>query len=269
MGLCKVKDNLGFDVGNILTGNRIVYAILGVILGSSLLYIKRKRARRKAWINRYEQDNQVKAMSVEENSKQNVIEKNNIFLKIQMYIISLWLLFVLIIPITWKMVSLEELAIARGMRAKVVLVCQQNILPIICVLMVLIGIVLFKALEYRWNGTRHLPVEVTAVESENFEYLTFLTTYIIPLVCINLDEIRYVFVLFILLIIIGIIFVRSDFYLGNPTLALMNYKLYRIHYCSEEKDCERMVITRDKIQAGDFIEAIPFDQHTWYIRRSD
>ena len=111
-------------------------------------------------------------------------------------------------------------------------------------------------------------MEAISVENENFEYLTFLTTYIIPLVCINLDEVRYVFVLFILLIIIGIIFVRSDFYLGNPTLALMNYKLYRIRYVMNGMEQERMIITRDKIQAGDYVEAIPFDQHTWYVRRS-
>lgn len=31
---------------------------------------------------------------------------------------------------------------------------------------------------------------------------------------------------------------------------------------------ERMIITRDKIRAGDYVEAIPFDQHAWYVRRS-
>ncbi len=50
--------------------------------------------------------------------------------------------------------------------------------------------------------------------------MTFLTTYIIPLVCIDLTKIRYVIVLVVLLVLIGFIFVRMDLYCGNPTLLL-------------------------------------------------
>lgn len=243
----------------------LIMALVLCILFS--LHLIRKRRRRKAWQERYDLANIVDE-STDQEKEAEVTEQNNMFLKIQMYLISLWLLFVLIIPITIRSVPYEEILEAGGWPEAAVLICRQNLLPLICVFMALLGFVLFHLLEHRWNGTRHLPVKVTSVENENFEYLTFLTTYIIPLVCINLDEVRYVFVLFILLIIIGIIFVRSDFYLGNPTLALMNYKLYRIHYIMNGVEQERMIITRDKIRAGDYVEAIPFDQHAWYVRRS-
>lgn len=249
-----------------------ILKIAGLILALVLCMIFffhsiRKRRRRNAWQERYDRENIVREPADQE-KKSEVTEQNHVFLKIQMYLISLWLLFVLIIPITIRIVSCEEILEAGGWLEAAGIICRQNFLPLICVFMALLGFVLFRLLEYRWNGTRHLPVKVISVENENFEYLTFLTTYIIPLVCINLDEVRYVFVLFILLIIIGIIFVRSDFYLGNPTLALMNYKLYRIHYIMNDGEQERMIITRDKIRAGDYVEAIPFDQHAWYVRRS-
>ena len=187
----------------------------------------------------------------------------NIFLKIQMYIISLWLLFLLIIPITFKYPDMNG-----TIKENVMALLNENLLPTICVIMVIIGIMMLKQLEYRWKGTRDLPIRITGVESENFEYLTFLTTYIIPLVCINLDEKRYVIVLFVLLVIIGVIFIKSDFYLGNPTMALMNYRLYKIQYMDNDILEERLVITKEKLQPGDYVEAIPFDQKTWFVKRS-
>lgn len=244
----------------------------GLILALALclifpFHLIRKRRRRKAWQERYDRVNIVRESADQEEEAEDA-EQNHVFLKIQMYLISLWLLFVLIIPITIRIVPYKEILEAGGWEETAGLICRHNLLPLICAFMALFGFVLFRLLEHRWNGTRRLPVEVASAENENFEYLTFLTTYIIPLVCINLDEVRYVFVLFILLIIIGVIFVRSDFYLGNPTLALMNYKLYRIRYVMNGREQERMIITRDKIRAGDYVEAIPFDQHAWYVRRS-
>lgn len=194
-------------------------------------------------------------------TKQSNSGRNNIFLKIQMYLISLCLLFVLIIPISFVIPEKENI---KNWLAW----CRTNVLTIICLIMILLIFVLIKQLEYRWRGTKELPVEVKEVKSENFEYLTFLTTYIIPLVCIDMDNYRYIIVLFLLLVIIGIIFVKSDFYLGNPTLALMGYKLYTICYTKEDLKYEKIVITKDKIQEKDFVEFIPFDKNVWYVRRS-
>lgn len=200
--------------------------------------------------------------------EKNVPEKNNVFLKIQMYVISLWLLFVLIIPITLKIPGREEWNGQSKWSNKGILICEENWLPIICIGMLAVGFGLFKHLEYRWKGSRNLPVKVTEIKNENYEYLTFLTTYIVPLVCVNLDELRYIIVLFVLLIIMGIIFVKSDFYLGNPTLALMNYKLFRIKYKLDGKEYEKLVVTKDKLQVNDYIESIPFDNNAWYVRRN-
>lgn len=192
-------------------------------------------------------------------------DKNDTLFKIQMYIISLWLLFILIFIITVR--ELPECQPDMNWYVVLITWCKENWIAIICIIMVLVGFFLYKRLEHRWNGTRNLPVQVITVENENYEYLTFLTTYIIPLVCINMEEIRYLLVLFLLLVVIGIIFVKSDFYLGNPMLALMNYRLYRIQCKQGERLVEKRIITKDNVQVGDYIEAVPFDEKTWYVRR--
>ena len=129
------------------------------------------------------------------------------------------------------------------------------------------GFYLTKKYKYKWKGVIQPSVRVLTAKNENYEYLTFLTTYIIPLVCIDLSNTRYIIVLALLLIIIGYIFIKMDFYLGNPTLALMGYRLYRITIGLKEFEEEILVISKDKIKNGDDIEWIPIDDNTWYIRR--
>ena len=104
------------------------------------------------------------------------------------------------------------------------------------------------------------------VKNENYEYLTFLTTYIIPLICIDLTKVRYVIVLGVLLVLIGFIFIRMDLYYGNPTLALMGYRLYR----AEIKGCEApdgiILISRDRLNKASSIKWIPIDEYVWIAK---
>lgn len=229
----------------------------------ALIYRKKEVKRKKGYRIKFETYNprtNIRMQNVEEK------EPNNVLFKVQMYIISLWLLFLLIIPITFQYPR-NELGKVFLWQDVMWIFCKRNMIPISCCVMLIIGCILLIQLKYRWKGTRDLPIQVQEVESENFEYLTFLTTYIIPLVCINLDEFRYVIVLVILLLIIGVIFVKSDFYLGNPTLALMGYKLYRVQYNKDGKIEKKRIITKDTIYPGVSIEAVPFDKNTWYVRR--
>lgn len=221
----------------------------------------RCRRQRKSEKNRIFRENNPSSILDE---KDRIVKKKdeNIFLKIQMYMISLWLLFVLMIPLTLKWPNMNG-----SLKEKIQTALGENVFPMLCLLMTVIGWLLVKQLEYRWNGTRDLSVRVMKAESENFEYLTFLTTYIIPLVCIDLENIRYIVVLIILLVIIGVIFIRSDFYLGNPTLAIMGYRLYRIQYILEGQTEEKLIISKDKVQEGDYVEAIPFDRRTWFVKK--
>lgn len=242
----------------------IVLAVITAAVICISVFRKRKYKRRQVWKRKmYEADSEI---AVTEQSKKILRDKENkIGFKIQMYVISLWLLFVLMIPISIKPPHIDDeqqvfISIGGWMK--------ENCLLLVSLFMVLVGYLLYKGLEYRWRGTRNLSVRVVETKNENFEYLTFLTTYIIPMVCINLDEQRYVIVLFLLLVISGIIFVKSDFYLGNPTLALMGYRLYEIQYELNGKTYEAQIISKDKIQTDDYIEYIPFDKRTWYVRRS-
>jgi len=90
------------------------------------------------------------------------------------------------------------------------------------------------------NDSRYgnkIATKFTGVTSSNFDHLTFLSTYIIPLITFNLNEPRSFLVVVILLLMIGMIYVKSNLYYLNPTLLLFGYKIYRA-----KKDQEEVVL---------------------------
>ena len=191
------------------------------------------------------------------------IKKDNLLLKIEFYILSLWLLFVLIFLLT------VDIPISFSPDAKFIgfiPLIRQNWLAIVSLVMALTGIVITLKLKHKIKGAQNPPAEITSIKNENYEYLTFLTTYIIPLICINLDEMRYVVVLGILLLIIGSIFVKMDLYLGNPTLALLGYHLYRIETKGFSSTDSFLVISQDKLVVGASVNWIQITDSVWVAK---
>jgi len=75
-------------------------------------------------------------------------------------------------------------------------------------------------------GTRQNKA-FTDITASDFDHLTFLSTYIIPLITFNLNEPRSFIVVFVLLLMIGIIYLKSNLYYLNPTLLLFGYRVYK------------------------------------------
>lgn len=185
-------------------------------------------------------------------------ERDRTKLKLRFYIMSLWLLFVIISLLT------IDIPISFAPDAKfigIIPLLERNILFLISIICAIISWFLACLTDYEWAGTYNPPYTVKSVKNENYEYLTFLTTYIIPLAFVDLTNIRYIFVLVVLLIFIGLIFIRMDLYFGNPTLALMGYKLYRVKI--ENIEAEIIIITKDKLSIGSQIKWIELSNSIW------
>lgn len=141
----------------------------------------------------------------------------NMLLKVRFYIISLWLLFFLVTICTIQIPCLQT---TIPIYDKIMLLLKTNIFPIITIILCVVCFVLVSITEFEWKGSSNPPYTIKAIKNENYEYLTFLTTCIIPLVCIDFEDVRYIAVFVILLFVIGIIFIKMDLYYGNPTLAI-------------------------------------------------
>jgi len=192
--------------------------------------------------------------------KEHTKHNDNIKLKIRFYLMSLWLLFILIFLLTIDI----PISFAHGASFVGILpLLKRNILSLLSLALVLVSWMLSKMTKYEWQGVANPPCEIITVKNENYEYLTFLTTYIIPLICIDLSNIRYVIVLGVLLVLIGTIFVKMDLYYGNPTLALMGYRLYRAEIKGVPSPDGIILISKTKLVSGESIKWIKIDEYVW------
>ena len=183
--------------------------------------------------------------------------------KTGLFFLSMWLFFVLAIVLTidipfyfgedWVFVGWGVLLI-------------ENITPIFCFIGIVLGLFSYYYFDFEIKGSTNFPFKVLKVENKNYEHLTFLTTYIVPLVSLNLASLRYKIVLIFLTIVICIIYVRTDLYYTNPTLALLGFKLYKIDGQFDNNEIREniILITKSDINIDSKCDYIKLDERIYY-----
>ena len=104
---------------------------------------------------------------------------------------------------------------------------SQNWQAIFFITMILLALFTYMIFKKDSKYGNRIPIQFQEISPSNFDHLTFLSTYIIPLITFDLNNFRSFFVVIILLIMIGIIYIKSNLYYLNPTLLLFGYKIYK------------------------------------------
>jgi hypothetical protein len=190
---------------------------------------------------------------------------SEIWEKFELYVLSLWLLFFLIIVVT------ADFPVCFGGNCSFIgwkTLISKNWIPLVSLSFLLLGVFYYFRFDYRISGSKKLPARIERIEDLNYEHLTFLTTYIIPLICFNLTSARYVFALIFLLIVIGIIYVKTDKFYANPTLAVLGYRLYKVTITTRTTKKESIVvITKDRLMESDQIRMLDLDEKVCFGRK--
>lgn len=185
--------------------------------------------------------------------------------KFELYILSLWLLFFLIIVVT------ADVPVCIGDNCSFVgwgPIAKKNIIPLTSLGLLFLGVFYYFRFDYRVSGSKKLPAKIEEIEDLNYEHLTFLTTYIIPLICFNLTSSRYIFALVFLLVVIGIIYVKTDKFYANPTLAVLGYRLYKVTVTTRTSTKDNIVvITKDRLSRLDQIRMLNLDEKVCFGRK--
>ncbi len=169
--------------------------------------------------------------------------------KIELYIMSLGLLFFLLI------IKAIDIPICFDSNANFVgwrYLYTHNIATIVCTLCLIVSIICRKRFLHSLNGNRDLPCKIETIKNGNYEYLTFLTTYIIPLICFDLGSIRDCILLAVLLVLLGVLFIKTNLYYLNPSLALIGFNIYiaDIKYKGSTIQ-ETIILTKTKLRKND------------------
>lgn len=168
-------------------------------------------------------------------------------LKIQLYILSLLLLFVLLIfnKLTFPICFVDNCEFV-GFRE----LLKTNVIPTISIFMVILGTSFYFRFKYIINGNHSLPEKITKIENVNWEHLTFLSTYVLPFLSFNFNEDRNGAMLFLILIIVGLIYIKTNMFYTNPTLALLGFHIYKISTNNKENV---IIISKDILNPDDWI----------------
>lgn len=192
----------------------------------------------------------------------------NNFEKFQVYIISLWLLFLLIIVIY------ADIPLCFGGGCVFVgfdkLLTPKNIISLMSLFFLFVGVFFYFNFIRKTEEAKNLPSRVMEVENINYEHLTFLTTYIIPLISFNLESPRNIAALIILLCSIGVIYIKTDKFYANPTLAILGFRLYRVSIKDRTSSIKTLtLIVRDFIDVGDYVKIKSFESSIAYGVKSN
>lgn len=106
-------------------------------------------------------------------------------------------------------------------------ILQTNYLPLFLLVLIVIGCAGFYIFKKNTHYNREDPTQFIDIESKDFDHLTFLSTYIIPLITFQLDDFRSFIAMAVLIILIGWIYIKSNSYYLNPTLLIFGYKIYK------------------------------------------
>ena len=190
------------------------------------------------------------------------------FNKMGLYILSLMMLFVFIIILSAKIpVCLGSACEFIGFYALI----KTNIIPIICLFFIGLSFYFYHRFRSLTKVNNADSITITACQSENYESLTFLATYIVPFMGFSFDDLQKNIAYLLLVIVIGLIFIKTDKYYANPTLALFGYKLYKVDLSYPgSRDVKNVIaISTDILKVGDEVFYSFFDDYVFIARKKN
>lgn len=188
----------------------------------------------------------------------------NIRRKVDLYILSLGLLFIFFVIMTSDTPA-QSFAINDYMAWKGLL--AENPIPVISIILLMYCVFAYKRFDFDLKGATDIPFEIKKIESINYEHLTFLATYVVPLISFDFGSGRQMIVLALLLIVMGIIYIKTDLFYANPSLALLGFHIYRADGNFKIGDRDGMVlISRERLSEGQKVSYIKLDDRIYYTK---
>lgn len=145
---------------------------------------------------------------------------------------------------------------------------SRNVVSLVSLIGILYCMFAYIKFDYDLNSSHNIPFQVTKVESINYEHLTFLATYVVPLISFDFDSGRQMIVLALLLVVMGAIYIKTDLFYANPSLALLGFHIYKADgIFKNDKTRDGMVlISRNRIIQGQKATYLKLDDNIYYVK---
>jgi len=196
----------------------------------------------------------------------------NTFLKAILYILSLWLLFFSLAIMSYdkafllKIINIDFAVAWQHLKAfDLSFIKSANYIFILSVFFMMVGVLslglLYMGFLAGWSAT----YIIEDVSDENHEHLAFLTTYIMPLVFTDVDKKRTAINLAVMIFAIGVIYVKTNRFYSNPSLAVIGFRIYKAKI-KNEPDKVFVLVCHGRLISGSKIQYIKLDDDTLLVR---
>lgn len=191
----------------------------------------------------------------------------NNFQKMNLYILSLGILFIFLIIISFK--TPKDYCFPPVWGWNIIWhILKTNLLSIISIIAIIYCVIVYRKFQIALGASPEIPFTINKIENSNYEHLTFLATYIIPLISFDFESTRQLIVLAILLIVMGIIYIKTDLFYANPSLALLGFKIYKADgYFKNGERNGIILLTRDKLNVNDKVTHLKLDDRIYYVKK--
>ena len=135
-------------------------------------------------------------------------------------------------------------------------------------LMIVSGVLFLWCFNYHIKKSyNNLPVKIIKVEDLDMEYISFFFTLISCLV-VDFDDWNGLVSFLFILIIFGILFVKTDWFYANPCFACLGYHIYRVSTNAKDAVPDgTIVISKDKLMSGDSIHNISLSKNVLFTSK--
>lgn len=184
--------------------------------------------------------------------------------KLDLYILSLGLLFLFFVIITINIpLCFGDGCYFVGLNNLI----AENIVAVISLFFLLYCVYAYKSFDFALKGSLEIPFEIRKIQGINYEHLTFLATYVVPLISFDFESSRQMIVLALLLVVMGVIYIKTDLFYANPSLALLGFHIYQGNGNFKIGDIEDIImISRTKLVAGKKVSYIKLDERIYYVK---
>lgn len=188
------------------------------------------------------------------------------FNKFKLYIISLMLLMVLVILSSFSVPIYFGRSWTFCGWAKILTL--NNCVAFCAFLMVILALI------FIWQFNRNLkkcydnlPVRLTSAEILDQEYLSFFFTLISCLV-VDFSDWNGVLSFIFILIIFGVLFVKTDWFYANPCFAMLGYHIYKVKTNKPiAVEDGSIIISKDEFKGDEFINRISISKNVLYTSK--
>lgn len=187
---------------------------------------------------------------------------SSIFLKINLYILSLSILFVCYFVISVKFPINCDFDWFD--------ILLNNLISIICLILILYSIFCYKYFNFMKNGSQNIPFTIKQIENKNYEYDIFITTYIVPFTGLNINNWQQIFIVIFLLVIIGVISIKANLFYSNPVLAIFGFYIYKVDgdFKNNKEKKDIIIISKQKLKLDDKVSYVELSDEIYFVRKN-